>query len=45
MPADHKSIVWFEEVNKSDVGVVGGKGANLGEYGSKPTSRYRRALL
>jgi len=31
LPVDHKSIVWFEEVNKSDVGVVGGKGANLGE--------------
>ncbi|MBI4225576.1 phosphoenolpyruvate synthase [Candidatus Roizmanbacteria bacterium] len=26
-----KSIVWFEEVNKNDVGLVGGKGANLGE--------------
>lgn len=26
-----KSIVWFEEVNKGDVGLVGGKGANLGE--------------
>jgi pyruvate,water dikinase len=26
-----KSIVWFEEVGKDDVGVVGGKGANLGE--------------
>ena len=26
-----KSIVWFEEVNKADVAVVGGKGANLGE--------------
>ncbi len=26
-----KSIVWFEEVGKSDVGLVGGKGANLGE--------------
>lgn len=25
------SIVWFEEVNKGDVGLVGGKGANLGE--------------
>lgn len=26
-----KSIVWFEEVGKDDVGIVGGKGANLGE--------------
>jgi len=26
-----KSIVWFEEVDKHDVGLVGGKGANLGE--------------
>jgi len=26
-----KKIVWFEEVSKDDVGLVGGKGANLGE--------------
>lgn len=26
-----KNIVWFEEVGKGDVGIVGGKGANLGE--------------
>jgi len=26
-----KSVVWFEEVDKNDVGLVGGKGANLGE--------------
>jgi len=26
-----KFLVWFEEVNKEDVGLVGGKGANLGE--------------
>ncbi|MBI3619823.1 phosphoenolpyruvate synthase [Candidatus Roizmanbacteria bacterium] len=26
-----KDIVWFEEVDKNDVGLVGGKGANLGE--------------
>lgn len=26
-----KSIVWFEEVDKNDVSLVGGKGANLGE--------------
>ncbi len=29
--AQKKSIVWFEEVGKEDVGLVGGKGANLGE--------------
>ncbi|MBI5127796.1 phosphoenolpyruvate synthase [Candidatus Roizmanbacteria bacterium] len=29
--ANKKSIVWFEEVGKGDVGIVGGKGANLGE--------------
>lgn len=28
---DKKLIVWFEEVGKGDVGLVGGKGANLGE--------------
>jgi len=26
-----KLLVWFEEVDKHDVGLVGGKGANLGE--------------
>lgn len=26
-----KSLVWFDEVGKDDVGLVGGKGANLGE--------------
>ncbi len=26
-----KSIVWFQDVDKDDVGLVGGKGANLGE--------------
>lgn len=29
-----KYIVWFEEVDKNDVGLVGGKGANLGEMTS-----------
>ena len=29
--APEKSIVWFEEVGKDDVGLVGGKGANLAE--------------
>lgn len=27
----NKNIVWFEEVQKDDIGLVGGKGANLGE--------------
>ena len=26
-----KLVVWFREVDKDDVGLVGGKGANLGE--------------
>jgi len=26
-----KNILWFKEVTKDDVGIVGGKGANLGE--------------
>ena len=26
-----KRVVWFQEVDKDDVGLVGGKGANLGE--------------
>jgi len=26
-----KTIVWFKEVGKNDIGVAGGKGANLGE--------------
>ncbi|HET7738843.1 MAG TPA: PEP/pyruvate-binding domain-containing protein, partial [Tepidiformaceae bacterium] len=26
-----RSVVWFEEVGRSDVALVGGKGANLGE--------------
>ncbi|MBI4300055.1 MAG: phosphoenolpyruvate synthase [Chloroflexi bacterium] len=26
-----KTVVWFDEVGKNDVGLVGGKGANLGE--------------
>jgi pyruvate,water dikinase len=28
---NNKAIVWFQEVGKDDVGLVGGKGANLGE--------------
>ncbi|MDD5037858.1 MAG: phosphoenolpyruvate synthase [Dehalococcoidales bacterium] len=31
MPAGRKRIVWFNEVTKKDVAIVGGKGANLGE--------------
>ncbi len=26
-----KLLVWFDEVDKNDIGLVGGKGANLGE--------------
>jgi len=31
MPVGRKTIVWFNEVSKDDVALVGGKGANLGE--------------
>jgi len=31
MVKGQKNIVWFNEVGKKDVGLVGGKGANLGE--------------
>ncbi|MDD4858947.1 MAG: phosphoenolpyruvate synthase [Dehalococcoidales bacterium] len=31
METGHKTIVWFEEVTKKDIPIVGGKGANLGE--------------
>jgi pyruvate,water dikinase len=31
MYASDKSIVWFTEVTKEDIPIVGGKGANLGE--------------
>ncbi|MFC1899097.1 phosphoenolpyruvate synthase [Chloroflexota bacterium] len=31
MQAGRKDVVWFKEVGKGDVGIVGGKGANLGE--------------
>ena len=31
MPQDYKLIAWFDEVGRSDVPLVGGKGANLGE--------------
>lgn len=30
----NKIVAWFEEIDKSDVAVVGGKGANLGEMTS-----------
>ena len=29
--AQKKYVVWFEDVDKDDIGLVGGKGANLGE--------------
>lgn len=29
--AEYKFIRWFDEIRKTDVGLVGGKGANLGE--------------
>ncbi|MDO8579005.1 MAG: phosphoenolpyruvate synthase [Dehalococcoidales bacterium] len=31
MPSVAKTVVWFEEVTKGDIAMVGGKGANLGE--------------
>ena len=31
MGTSSKAIVWFNEVTKDDVSIVGGKGANLGE--------------
>ncbi len=31
MPERRKTIVWFNEVTKKDISLVGGKGANLGE--------------
>lgn len=31
MTTDTKTIIWFDEVGKDDVSLVGGKGANLGE--------------
>jgi len=31
MSSGHKAIVWFTEVTKKDIPLVGGKGANLGE--------------
>lgn len=30
----NKYVAWFEEVDKNDIGIVGGKGANLGEMTS-----------
>ena len=26
-----KTIAWFEEITRNDIGIAGGKGANLGE--------------
>jgi len=34
MKKEEKYILWFNEVDKDDVGLVGGKGANLGEMAS-----------
>jgi len=31
MHQGQKAIVWFNEVTKKDIPLVGGKGANLGE--------------
>lgn len=31
MKQGHKAVVWFNEVTKNDIPLVGGKGANLGE--------------
>lgn len=31
MKKDKKYLVWFDEIDKNDVALVGGKGANLGE--------------
>ena len=31
MAKNNKLLVWFNGVDKDDVGLVGGKGANLGE--------------
>ncbi len=31
MPQGQKAVVWFKEVTKKDIALVGGKGANLGE--------------
>lgn len=30
-PSQEKSILWFDQISKEDVPIVGGKGANLGE--------------
>ena len=31
MQKGHKAIVWFADVGRKDIPLVGGKGANLGE--------------
>ena len=31
LPKENKFILWFDEINKDDVPIVGGKNANLGE--------------
>ena len=32
---EYKYIKWFNEIDKNDIPVVGGKGANLGELTQK----------
>jgi len=31
MPGDTRSVIWFEDLSRGDVGLVGGKNASLGE--------------
>ncbi len=31
----HDSVLWFKDITKKDVGIVGGKGASLGEMSSR----------
>ena len=54
MKNNNASIVWFEEVDKSSIPLVGGKGANLGEmlgaklpipYGFIVTSKAYKAFV
>ena len=39
MNKDQKHILWFKEIRKSDVGLVGGKNASLGEIFSQLTQK------
>ena len=38
------NLVWFRQVDKEDIALVGGKGANLGEM-TKSASRFLKDLL